>query len=473
MAWVVMASAGCTLGPEYVRNAPDLPQEFSEAGKQGENVANLSFWDFFRNPDLQELIRIGLSENRNLAQAMARIEAARAQLGFVRSDQFPALNVTGNAARVNPSDALKELSGMPFNDFALGTQLTFEVDLWGKFRRATEAERANLLSSEFGYRAVVLSLVSEIASTYFLLIDLDNRYAIADRTVANRKYATDLIRSRFKGGLVPELDVHQAEIEEGDAMAVRASLQRGREQTENAINILLGRTPRSIPRNVALNRGLLVADIPVGFPAELLERRPDVIAAEQFTRAEYSRIGVAEAQRLPAVSLLGNIGLESSDTRHFLESKAFTWDFGGSLLGPLIDFGRSRSRVEIAQAQAEEATAAYQQSVLVAVREVEDALSAIRTYQDENKAREMQLKAASNAIKLSWARYNDGVTSFLEVLDVERSLFTAELDASETFQLYLNSIVRLYAALGGGWANSLENGQALSCSTVLKQNNQD
>lgn len=452
--------SGCMLAPDYIRNAPELPRQFSEAGRQGESVSNLSFWDFFRNRELQDLIRTGIQNNRDLVQALARIEQARAQLGFVRSNLFPTLNITGDAARTNPSNALRELSGAPFNDFFLGTQLAYELDLWGKWRSATEAERANLLSSEFGYSAAMLTLVSQIAATYFLLIDLDNRHAIAGKTVDNRHKATGLIRSRFKGGVVPELDVHQAEIEEFDAVAARASLQRAREQTENALNVLLGRATQSIPRTVPLTRDLLAADVPVGFPAELLERRPDIMAAEQSARATFSQIGVAKAQRLPAISALGTIGLESSDISEFLEHQAFTWDFGASLLGPLLDWGRSRSRVEISQAQAEQAVAAYQQSVLVAAREVEDALSAIRTYQDENNARRLQLGAASSAARLSWARYNDGVTTYLEVLDVERSLFTAELDTSETFQAYLNSIVRLYAALGGGWAVS---GAQLEC----------
>ncbi len=445
--------SSCSLGPEFLRPEVPLLEQYSEPGVTSASIANLQWWDLYTDAELQGLIRTALEENKDLQLALARIAEARAFLGFTRADQFPSVDASGEANRTDPSDETS-LPGRPENTFGLFGDLFFEIDLWGKFRRATEAQRAELLSSEYAYRAVTISLVSQVATTYFTLLDLDNRYQIARRTVENRKGATELIQTRFKGGIVPELDVNQATIEEAVALAQMASLERDRRQTENALSVLLGRTPITIPRRTALTQQVLRSDLPTGFPASLLERRPDVKAAEEAAHAETARIGVAEAERFPALSLAGFIGLQSSETSDLFSGDAMTWSIGGNVLSPLIDFGKNRSRVEITEARAEQVVRNYEQTVLRAVQEVEDALVAVRTYQAEHRARVMQRSAAENATRLSRARYNDGVAPYLEVLDSERSLFDAELSESITLQSYLNSIVQLYKALGGGWTEA-------------------
>lgn len=446
--------AGCTLGPSYTRPELPFPERFSEdAPSSGESIANLPWWEVFKESDLQQLIRTALAENRDLQVSLARIAEARARLGFVRADQFPRMDLSGNANRIDPSDAVESSLGTPYSDFGLFGDLSFEVDLWGKLRQATESQRMELLSTEYAYRTVTISLVAQVARTYFVLVDLDNRLQIAERTVTGRKNSTGLIAARFGRGIVPELDLNQAQTEEADALAQVAQIERDRLLAQNALNVLLGRTSGKISRQAGLVKVELVKDPAVGFPTALLERRPDVQAAEYTTRAAFARIGVAEAQRLPSLNLLGSIGLQSSDASEFF-SDSFTWDVGGGLFGPVVDFGKNRSRVEITDAQAKQAVKSYEQTVLVAVGEVENALAAYRTYRAENESRKAQVKAATNAARLSRARYDEGVTAYLEVLDIERSLFAAELAESESYQNYLRSIVDLYQALGGGWSDT-------------------
>lgn len=442
---------GCILGPEYSRPNLQIPENYSGIEESQDSIANLGWWEFFRDDQLKSLIEIALQENRDLQIAVARIEEARALLGFSRADQFPRLDGSGNARRTDPSEEAVNFAAEPRNDFGLFGDLTFEVDIWGKLRRATEAQRAQLLGTEYARRAVTIALLSDVATAYIRLIGLDDRYTISKETYNNRKGATAIIGARFEKGIIPELDLNQAQIEEADAAVAMSLLEREIRQTENALSVLLGRMPFRIPRSSALARQEALPSTPSAFPAELLERRPDLLAAEETVKAAVARIGVAEAERLPSINLLGFIGLQSRDVSDLLTRDAFTWGIGADALGPLIDFGKGASAVEVREAQALQAYKNYEQSVLRAVQEVEDALIAIRTFKEELGFRTFQVDAARNAARLSRARYDEGVTSYLEVLDIERSLFQAELGASLNRQNYLNAITQLYKALGGGW----------------------
>ena len=442
---------GCLLGPDYQRAPQPVGEIYIEPVRPGDSIANLKWWEVFTDPTLAGLIRESLEANKDLKVAVARIEQARAILGFTRADQFPQISVAGNADRTRVSKNIAVAGSNPFNDFGIFADLSFELDIWGKLRRATEAEEAALLSTEYAHRAIVVSLVSQVASSYFHVLGLEDRLRISEETVGNRKSNTELIQARFKKGVVPELDVNQAQIEEADVRVESADFERELRQTEHALSVLLGRVPGPIPRGQTLDQISLREDLPAGFPAELLERRPDVLSAEETLRSEVARIGVAEANRLPTLNLLGFVGLESEQGRNFFEGDSFSWSIGGSLLGPLIDFGKSRSAQEAQEASARAALGTYEQTVLQAVREVDDALVAIRTSKDAYLQRGIQTKAARNAGRLSHARYDEGVTSYLEVLDIERSLFDAEIGYSTNRELYLTSIVQLYKALGGGW----------------------
>jgi multidrug efflux system outer membrane protein len=338
---------------------------------------------------------------------------------------------------------------VPQRDIFLAADVFYEIDLWGRIRRSNEAAVQELLATEEAYRVVTITLVADVASLYLQLRDLDNRLEISERTLQVREESLDIIRTRFEAGMIPEVDVNQAEIQVFEAEASVEAFQRLRVQTENAINVLLGRTPRSIPRGLPLTEQIFPPEIPVGLPSELVQRRPDILQAERQLAAQTARIGVAEALKFPSLSLTGSAGVSDDLTDGGVTTGFLS--LGANLLGPLFNAGKNQRRVEIEQARTEQLLNRYEQTILTAFREVEDALVATYTYRAELEARQRQVEAARNAAELSWVRYEGGLTSYLEVLDLQRSQFSAELAASQTLELQLASIVELYKALGGGW----------------------
>ena len=441
----------CTLTPDYERPELDVPEDFRETAPPGETVANMDWWDLFEDEQLDELIRTALEENKDLGIALSRIQEARLTVTAVRANQFPFLNVEASGGRGRESREL--VPGAQSDDqFLLAGDLTYQVDLWGEFRRGTEAARADLLASEFAYRNVTITLVSEVARNYLLLRDLDERLAISERTVQTRLDSLRIVQARFDKGTVPELDVYQAQIEVAVAEAAVASFQRQVVQTENALRILLGRNPGAVIRGDSLASQVFPPDVPAGLPSELLQRRPDVVQAEANLMAATARVGVAEALRYPSISLTGRYGAVSTDLSDLNSGDAEAWSFGTNILAPIFNSGQLKAQAEAARERAEQAALAYESTLQQSFREVEDALVSIRTYKDENEAQTRRAMAAKNAARLSRARYDGGVVDYLEVLDTERTLFDAELAQTETLQLYYNAIVRLYAALGGGWS---------------------
>lgn len=447
---------GCAVGPDYERPELEVPESYVQPVEQGENFANTPWWELFQDEQLQALIRIALEENQELGIAAARVEEFRAILGVTRADQFPTVDITASGAQAEGSDNVfpGNVPGLPdekVENYRLSADVFFELDLFGRLRRSTEAARAQLLATEEARRSITISLVASVASSYMLLRDLDAQMEIARRTQRTRADSLAIIQARFDKGTVPKLDVNQAEIELAVADAAVAVAQRVVTQTENALAVLLGRNPGAIPRGQALEQQLLPPDVPAGLPSELLQRRPDVLASEAELAAQTARIGVAEAARWPSLSLTGALGFESDDLSTLTDSGSDFWSAGVGIFAPIFNAGRNRSRVEIEEARTEQALLAYEQTVQRAFREVEDALVAVRTYREEHAARSRQVAAARSAAMLSRARYDGGVTSYLEVLDTERSLFSAELAESQTLRLYINAIIELYKALGGGW----------------------
>jgi multidrug efflux system outer membrane protein len=461
IAFVVLclSMSGCLLKPEF--NRPTVLdtsgyRDSLSGSTAAQSGATIKWWELFGDPKLQALIETALRENRNMQVAMARINESLALLGVARPDQFPRLDLAGGASRTAISDSmLGALPGVsPRNEFSLLGRLSFELDIWGRYASATEAARAELLASEELYKAVTLSLVSQVATSYLQLLDFDRQIIIAERTLKSRRANTNLINERYKQGYTAKIDLNQAQIQEQDAAAALIALQRAQRLTENALSILLGHVPHAISRANPESSPLALEMLPAGAPAELLERRPDVRAAEQQARAAVMRIGVARSTQYPSLSLLGVIGLNSRDATQLFSADGRTWSIGGDLLGPIIDLGKSWSRTEAAEAAAEQALRSYEGVVLQAVREVEDAMVAVRTFHQEHQVRELQVTAARSADNLSRRRYTDGVTSYLEVLSTQESLFGAELARSNTQQRYLSAIVQLYKALGGGWETS-------------------
>ena len=442
--------ASCTLTPDYERPELDVPEEYIAQAPSGETIANLDWWELFQDEQLQLLIRTALEENKDLGIALSRIQEARLTVTAVRANQFPFLSLGGFFGREKQSREL--FPGADADDrFRVTGDLTYQVDMWGQYSRATEAARARLLGTEAAYRTVTISLVSQVANTYLLLRDLDQRLLVSERTLKTRLESLVIIQARFDKGTVPELDVFQAQIEVEVAKTAIAAFQRQIVQTQNALRILLGRNPGPVTRGDALASQVFPPAVPTGLPSELLQRRPDVLQAEANLMAATATVGVAEALRYPSISLTGSFGAESTDLSDLNSGDAETWGIGANLFAPIFNSGQLKAQAEAARERAKQAAFVYESTLQESFREVEDALVAVRTYNVENEAQTRRAFAARNAARLSRARYDGGVVDYLEVLDTERTLFDAELAQSQTLQLYYNAIVRLYGALGGGW----------------------
>lgn len=420
-----------------------------------DSILNIKWWELFQDPVLDTLIRIGLVENKDILIASARIEQAREAVGVAKADYWPKFGYQAGAVRGNVFQGLPTEGGTPSNVFTGFGTLGWEIDFWGKYRRATEAARATLVASEYGKRTVQIGLISDIVGTYYTLLDFRWRLDISRKTLRLRQQSLNIIQERYNKGIIPEIDLNQAQIQRAIAAAAVPVYERRVAQTENALSILLGRNPGPLMIGPDLSDQPLPPDIPVGIPSMLVKRRPDVLQAEELLHAQNAQIGVAVAQRFPAISLTGLLGVASPEISTLTDNGA-AWSAGATLIGPLFEFGKNRRRVEIERFKTEQALYEYERAVINAFREVEDALVEIETLKDELGVRQDYVNAALNAQYLSQERYDKGVTSYLELLESERQAFEAQLRYSETTQLIFNGYSRLYKALGGGWLSEEE-----------------
>ncbi len=418
-----------------------------------DSVLNIKWWELFNDPMVDTLIRIGLEENKDLLIASSRVEQAQAQLGFTKANMWPSIGYSAAAQRGNVIQGAP--TGGVGNIFAGFGNLGWEIDFWGKYRRANEAARADLLATEFGKRTVQIGLISTIADTYYQLLDFRWREMIARKTVELRQASLDIIQARYDQGIVPEIDLNQSQIQLAIAASSVPFYQRQVAVTENTLSILLGRNPGPISISSDLETQVLPPDIPVGIPSMLMERRPDILQAENLLHAQTARVGVAVAQRFPSISLTGLLGVASNDISE-LTSNGLAWNIAGSLTGPVFEFGKNKRRVEIERKRTEQLLYEYERTIITAFKEVEDALVGISTLKEELQARRDHVNAAQNAQRLSSERYDKGVTSYLELIESQRQAFEAELSLSETTQKLFNAYVRLYKALGGGWLSEEE-----------------
>lgn len=448
LALALLLFAGCAVGPKFKEPVVRTPGSYRTAVMPNEPIPNLKWWTLFKDPQIYALVTTALERNRDLKIAVSRIEQARATLGFTRADQYPRVDVDAGAQKGNFNNGSR--SADTNSTVYLAAPLSWEIDFWGKYKRSTEAARAELVASEYGLKSVQLTLIADVATIYYQLLDYHQRLNISTATLASRRKSLEFIRQRFEKGIIAELDVNQAQIQMEIAAASVPFYRRAIAKTENALSILIGRLPASIQTQNTLADQPSPPDIPVGMPSDILERRPDISEAKYLLKAQTERIGVAQALRLPAITLTGTLGLASSELTS-VTNDGGAWSVGGRLLGPIIDFGKNKRRVEIEKEKTRQALYRYENTVLNAFREVEDALVEIATYRAELAATERQQKAANNANELSRQRYDKGVSSYLEVLDTERTLFSVELQLSELQQQYLNAYINLYKALGGGW----------------------
>ncbi|MBI4864919.1 MAG: efflux transporter outer membrane subunit [Candidatus Riflebacteria bacterium] len=442
-------ACGC-LGPGYKRPPVPVPSAYRLPTPGGASLATWHWWRVFGDKQLQELIRIALEENKDLKIAVARIDEYWARVGFTRADYLPRVDARVFRARAKASGDVAP-PGLTTSDLRAAGELSWEIDLWGKLHRATDAARADLLASEANRRAVVNKLMADVASAYLELRSLDWRREIAVDTLKGRTQNTALIRKRFSGGIVAEVDVLQAEREEAKAAASIPELDRQVTQKENELSILIGRAPGPIVRGERLADRPVLPDVPAGLPAELLARRPDIVRAEQELIAQHYRVQYAKGQCFPTFSLTGAGGTQSDHLRRLLHAGTSIWSLGATLVAPVVAFKKNRRRVQIEQAKARQLAHAYESAALQAFREVNDALVAIRTYRDQRVEVERQIAASRKALRLSQMRWEGGVVNYLEVLDSQRQLFDAQLLSADILKAQLVSAVQLYKALGGGW----------------------
>lgn len=444
---VLVTAGACTKGPDFEPPAPPPPGDFRSETVDGPSIANTPWWDLYEDPVLRDLITRGLESNRTLREAMAVIDEARSGLTVARADKLPRVNAVGLGFLQHP---IGKDSVSSFDNLKAAAAASYEVDLWGRVSRSNEAAFQSVLATEEAFRTVTITLVSEIASAYLALRDIDARIDITEATIVANRESFDVLTSRAQGGLVPEVDVNRAAIQIADSEAVLQKLQRARAQTENVLSLLVGDLPRDVERGVALADQTLPPEIPPGLPSELLLRRPDIIGAERMLHAQTARIGVAEANRFPKLSLTGNVGAKRTSLGE-AESSNFFFNLGANILAPLFNRGALKAVADAERARTEQVLNQYEQTVLNAFREVEDALTAVQTYELEHGARLRQLEASRAALASTEVLYEGGLVTYLEVVDLQRGVFGAELMVSEALQLRHASVVQLYKALGGGW----------------------
>jgi multidrug efflux system outer membrane protein len=446
----ILFLGSCMIGNKYQQPTIATPSTFNNTAA-ADTTPLIKWFDLFQDTALQTIIKTALENNKNLLAAAKRVEEARLQTDIIRINQYPAFGYqaqTGGGTAGN--DALRVAGGLNSAVFKAAGLLNWELDIWGKLRRSTAAAQAQYLSISENRNALKVSLVAEAASLYFLLRDLDNRLLIAQRTLEARKESTRIITQRFEKGYIAELDKFQAIQQEAQAAAIIPNLERQIAQTENGLNLLMAKNAGPISRGKTIFEQLLPPTIPAGLPSQLLQRRPDIKASEKALQAQFEKIGIAQASVYPSFSLTGLLGFASPQLGT-LVSDGFVANGFGTLTGPIFQFNQNKKRIEVEKVRTQQQQLLYEQTVLAAFTDVNNALIAAKTYNEEYAKRKIQVDAGKKALELTNARYNYGFTSYLEVLVQENTLFDAELQESGLLQLRLNSIVGLYRALGGGW----------------------
>lgn len=466
---------GCKLGPDYKRPAVDVGAQFrGDVTTTTASIADLPWWEVFKDPQLQEYIGIALENNKDLQIAVWRVAEARAVVGIVRADFFPQINGYGTGSRTRLSDRTNQGLGTVagtltspagvstfavegpevdkyVNLYQSGIDLAYEIDLWGRIRRSSESARALLLATEDARRTITSALVADVARNYFQLRELDLELEIATRTLESRRESQRLIKLRLDYGRANGLDYERAAGETAATAATMARIEYAIAQTENVLSILLGRNPGDLNRGRALIDQPAMPNVPPGLPSDLIERRPDVMAAEQLLVAANAQIGVAKALFFPRISLTGFAGFESDALNDWFTHDAHTWSIAGNLAQPIFNGGRLWFGYKGVKARREAALIAYLGSIQQALAEVADALAARKYSYQEREERQKQVDALVRASALANQRYEGGRSDYLDVLDAEREQFSAELQLAQARLSELVSVIQLYRALGGGW----------------------
>ncbi len=451
--------AGCAIGPDYRRPAVDVPPSWRVTEAEAKDLANTAWWEQFGDPALDNLIRIALRENLDLRIASARIDEFAGRYGAARADLFPQVGAGAEAGRQRTTEETG--NGLPagfrstLDGYSAVLNATWELDIWGRIRRASEAARAALLGTVEGRRAVILSLVGSVAGSYVNLRGLDRQLEIAMETAKTRADSLALFKRRFEGGVASEVEYAQVKSLYEEAMATIPAVRKAISQQENALSVLLGRNPGPIARGKPIGQ-LPIPAVPAGLPADLLARRPDILVAEQNLIAANANIGVAKAAYYPAISLTGFLGYASTDLSSLFTGPAKIWSYSVPVSAPLFTAGKIAGNVQAAEAVRRQTLAEYRKAIQEAFREFDDALTDQARTREQLAAQASQVEALQRYVTLAQLRFDGGYTSYLEVLDAQRSLFNAQLGYAQNQGVLLQAMINLYKAMGGGWVTEAD-----------------
>jgi outer membrane protein, multidrug efflux system len=447
--------AGCAVGPNYKRPTVNVPTDYRDSmaaqTTAASSLGNEKWWDVYQDPILTQLIHTAIQQNYDVRIAAARVLEAQAQLGITRANQFPSASVGAGVFSQQSAQVSNLFPAYEVNAGQLNLSVIWNLDFWGKYRRQTEAARAQMLASEWGQRAVISSLVANVATAYFQVRALDSELEIAKSTLESRQQSLQLTQTLFRHGSASDLDVSQSEQLVYTASEAIPDLERQIQQEENQLSILLGENPGPIPRGRTLTEEPVPVPVPAGLPSELLERRPDVRQAEGIIVAANAQIGVAKAAFFPSISLTGMGGLESNQLNRFISAPSQTWYGALSVTQPIFEGGALRSQLRLSRAQYQEAVLSYQQTVQNALEQVSNALIATQKNREFREQQEMLTRAAQRTDQLSEVLYKNGGASYLQVLTSETNDFAAEINLVQAQLSERLALVQLYESLGGGW----------------------
>jgi len=452
---LVVEAAGCMMGPNYKRPTVSVPTGYRSAMPDqpaaAASLGNEKWWDVYQDPVLADLIHIALQQNYDVRIAATRVLEAQDQLGIVRANQFPSASVGAGVFSQQNAKVSSLFPAYQVNAGQINLSVIWNLDFWGKYRRQTEAARAQMLASEWGQQAVISSLVANVATAYFELRALDSQLEISKRTLASRQQSLKLTEFLESHGSNSELDVSQSQQLVYTASETIPDLERQIQQKENLLSILLGENPGSMPRGRAITEQPVPDSVPAGLPSELLERRPDVLEAEANMMAANAQIGVAKAAFFPSIALTGTGGLESNQLSRFISAPSETWLGALSVAQPVFEGGALRSQLKLSRAQYQETVLAYQQTVQNALEQVSNSLVASQKDREFREQQELLTQAARQTNQLSEVLYKNGGASYLQVLTSETNYFSAELNLVDAQLNERLALVQLYQSLGGGW----------------------
>lgn len=448
---LALASSGCMIGPDYLRPVIDSPQSWRVSDETAKDLANSAWWEQFNDPVLNDLIATALRENKDLMIASARIDEYAGRYGVTRSQLFPQIGLGYDVTKQKNTIPGTTVKGT-YNSYETFLSASWEIDLWGKIRRQSEAARAQIVATEEGRQGVILTLVSSVANNYVTLRSLDRQLEIAKATAKTRGESYQVFQDRYSGGVISQLELSQNRSQYDEALASIPVIEKTIAQQENALSLLLGRNPGPIARGKNIDE-LAPPTTPEGLPSSLLERRPDLREAEQNLIAANAQIGAAKAAFFPSISLTGLLGVASGGLSNLFHSESKVWQYGAAVNLPIFTGGSLFGQLQVAEAQQQQALYSYQKAIQQAFSEVNNALV------DQEKTR-VQLAAQADEVKslvlyaeLARLRYDNGYTSYLEVVDAERSLFGVQQSYTQTKQTLLQAAINTYKAMGGGWTD--------------------